>query len=160
MRTVAESVPFRTNEGVRSQRQGRSCRLDPCKPSAKPRAFRQPPLPLCRSVSARTALSMASSGNRLDSEPFPQIRSLTGSEMNTAIPPNGVAARYVSRSINRSLNNRAPISRGTDCPPRLIALSCCLKSWAARLDPISVSGSINRWRLLVRDASLRTAGDQ
>src|SRR5205085_4504620 len=34
-------------------------------------------------------------------------------EMKTAIPPNGVTARCVSRRINRSSDNRALISRGT-----------------------------------------------
>src|SRR5713226_4635713 len=34
-------------------------------------------------------------------------------EMKTAIPPNGVTARCVSRRINRSSDNRATISRGT-----------------------------------------------
>src|SRR4051794_39443387 len=34
-------------------------------------------------------------------------------EMKTAIPPNGVTARCVSRRINRSSDNRASISRGT-----------------------------------------------
>src|SRR5712692_8799880 len=34
-------------------------------------------------------------------------------EMKTAIPPNGVTARCVSRRINRSSDNRAVISRGT-----------------------------------------------
>ena len=33
--------------------------------------------------------------------------------MKTAIPPNGVTARCVSRRINRSLDSRASISRGT-----------------------------------------------
>ena len=33
--------------------------------------------------------------------------------MKTAIPPNGVTARCVSRRINRSSDNRALISRGT-----------------------------------------------
>jgi hypothetical protein len=33
--------------------------------------------------------------------------------MKTAIPPNGVTARRVSRRINRSSDNRAVISRGT-----------------------------------------------
>jgi hypothetical protein len=33
--------------------------------------------------------------------------------MKTAIPPNGVTARCVSRRINRSSDNRAVISRGT-----------------------------------------------
>src|SRR5260370_41397096 len=34
-------------------------------------------------------------------------------EMKTAIPPNGVTARCVSRRINRSFDNSAVISRGT-----------------------------------------------
>src|ERR1700746_4057261 len=34
-------------------------------------------------------------------------------EMNTAIPPKGVTARFVSRRISRSSDNRASISRGT-----------------------------------------------
>src|SRR5437764_7186488 len=34
-------------------------------------------------------------------------------EMKTAIPPNGVTARSVSRRINRSSDNRASISRET-----------------------------------------------
>ena len=33
--------------------------------------------------------------------------------MKTAIPPNGVTARCVSRRINRSSDNKASISRGT-----------------------------------------------
>jgi hypothetical protein len=33
--------------------------------------------------------------------------------MKTAIPPNGVTARCVSRRINSSSDNRAAISRGT-----------------------------------------------
>src|SRR6266851_4274916 len=38
---------------------------------------------------------------------------LPRNEMKTAIPPNGVTARCVSRRINRSSDNRAVISRGT-----------------------------------------------
>jgi len=38
---------------------------------------------------------------------------LPRNEMKTAIPPNGVTARFVSRKINRSSDNRAMISRGT-----------------------------------------------
>src|ERR1700730_11715643 len=38
---------------------------------------------------------------------------LLRNEMKTAIPPNGVTARCVSRRINRSFDNRAVISRGT-----------------------------------------------
>src|SRR5712691_3468517 len=34
-------------------------------------------------------------------------------KIKTAIPPNGVTARCVSRRINRSSDNRAVISRGT-----------------------------------------------
>src|SRR5205085_6257862 len=34
-------------------------------------------------------------------------------EIKTAIPPNGVTARCVSRKISRSSDNRASISRGT-----------------------------------------------
>jgi hypothetical protein len=42
-------------------------------------------------------------------------------EMKTAIPPNGVMARCVSRRINRSSDNRAVISRaGLNCPSPLI----------------------------------------
>jgi hypothetical protein len=42
-------------------------------------------------------------------EPFLFI---SRNEMKTAIPPNGVTARCVSRRINRSSDNRAVISRG------------------------------------------------
>src|ERR1035438_6925244 len=38
---------------------------------------------------------------------------LPRNEMKTAIPPNGVTARCVSRRISRSFDNRAMISRGT-----------------------------------------------
>src|SRR5260370_3564735 len=38
---------------------------------------------------------------------------LPRNEMKTATPPNGVTARWVSRRINRSSDNRAVISRGT-----------------------------------------------
>ena len=46
---------------------------------------------------------------------------LSRKEMKTAIPPNGVMARCVSRRINRSSDNRAVISRaGLNCPSPLI----------------------------------------
>jgi hypothetical protein len=32
---------------------------------------------------------------------------------NTTVPPNGVTARFVSRTIRRSFDNRASTSRGT-----------------------------------------------
>src|SRR6266852_9018127 len=38
---------------------------------------------------------------------------LSQNKIKTAIPPNGVTARCVSRRINRSSDNRAVISRGT-----------------------------------------------
>ncbi len=43
--------------------------------------------------------------------------------MKTAIPPDGVTARCVSRSINRSSDNRATISRGTGLTVALDSIS-------------------------------------
>ena len=58
--------------------------------------------------------------------------------MKTAIPPNGVTARCVSRRINRSSDNKALISRGTGLSAALIPFPCCLQTltryFTSRLD--------------------------
>src|SRR3979490_2177375 len=80
---------------------------------------------------------------------------LPRNETKTAIPPNGVTARCVSRRINRSSDNSAVISRGTGLSVAFDSIP--LLSQILRPNPTSNFGfSANQSQVwLLRDERLR-----
>jgi hypothetical protein len=71
--------------------------------------------------------------------------------MKTAIPPNGVTARCVSRRINRSSDKRAVISRGTGLSVAFDSISLLSQIHGPHLTPNfgfpaqSATGTQNAW---------------